>query len=120
MLANREMIPSMLDPEFEDDATTPGRRSQQDLNQSRSVMNESKFAREQKNRMQLMNLTKGGDTVPYKREPVHDYSHSTFWVPQGSLLDQIGRKPRAMGIKEHAWRGIPSEKDNRHFTHHYD
>ena len=37
--------------------------------------------------MQLMNLTKGGEAVPYRREPVQDYSQSTFWVPQGSLLD---------------------------------
>ena len=25
-----------------------------------------------------------------------------------------------MGIKEYAWRGIPTEKDSRHLTHHYD
>ena len=65
-----------------------------------------------------MNMTKGATTV--SREFVSDYNSNTYWVPQGSLLDSIGRKPKALGIKEYAWRGIPMENDNKRFTHHYD
>ena len=107
------MIPSMLDPEFEnDEAPTPRKKSTtQGFDQTRSVITTN--PRGQKNRMQLMNITKGASTVS-------DYNSSTYWVPQGSLLDSIGRKPKALGIKEYAWRGIPAENDSRRFTHHYD
>ena len=76
MLANREMIPSMLDPEFEDDAPTPGRMSQDQNHLTASLING--FAanpQARKNRMQLANNTKGASaSVPFKKEPVSDYN----------------------------------------------
>ena len=70
--------------------------------------------------MQLAKYTNAGKTVPYKKEPVSDYNQSTFFAPQGSLLDSVGKRSNALGIKDYAWKGIPSETNSNHYTHHYD
>ena len=60
-----------------------------------------------------------GNTVTVKREAVNDYNYAS-WIPQSSLLDSMGRKTKAAGIKDYAWKGMPSEVDKNHMTHHYD
>ena len=65
--------------------------------------------------MRLARFTRGAasTTVPYKKEPVSDYNQNTSWVPQSSLLDSIGKRGgKALGIKEYAWKGIPTEMDS--------
>ena len=71
--------------------------------------------------MQLAKLAQGG-AVAFRQGqmPVSDYNCSSTWVRQGSLLDNIGRRSKAEGIKEHAWKGMPSEDDERRLTHHND
>ena len=75
-----------------------------------------------KNRMQLTKYSQGGIALPIKRAelPISDYHNNTTWARQGSMLESIGRRTKAMGIKEYAWEGMQSESDDQRLTHHYD
>ena len=113
----------MLDPAFEDDPPSPGIR---EMNRTRSSLqratNEEKNKQMLKNRMQLTKYTQGGIALPIKRAelPISDYHNNTTWARQGSMLESIGRRTKAMGIKEYAWEGMQSESDDQRLTHHYD
>ena len=110
----------MLDPAFEDDPPSP---SNNELTKTWKLQQGEHTQNKQmsKNRMQLVKLTDGGAVALNKgRMPVSDYNCSSTWVRQGSLLDKIGTRSKAEGIKEHAWQGIASEVDEKRLTHHKD
>ena len=59
----------------------------------------------------------------FKREPLatgSDYYSQATILRQSSLLKSVGRLNRPVGIKEYAWKGMPSDTDEGRMTHHLD
>ena len=115
LIANKDVFPSMLDPAFEDEDEA----SQKNSARSLAPIARKNLA-EQKNMLNVARFTQG----PHRKEPNMDSDYNCRWVQPSSLLGGQGRSSsqmsRAVGIKEFAWKGMPSDTDVGRLTHHLD
>ena len=123
MLAKRDILPSMLDPAFEEEECPPSpgaRLTEASMSRSMFISGNNILAERKNMDLARQTLTNRRFMAPIvKQQACNDALFMTSSRRPASILDQIGNGRVAKGIKEYAWKGVPADNDGR-MTHHYD